>query len=636
MPNSHQARRHTHSLALMFLFAFVCTATNCLAVDKKDKKDEPKVVTWVEVRTPHFVVASDGGEKTARRFAEEFEALRSFIRARLPQAHTDNGIPIQIMAAKDEKGFATLFFEFPVDKRRIQPAGLFLPRPEKTYVGLRANAFGQAPYEDIFQQYARSALSLSYRNLPPWLEEGYVGAFGGLLISDKSVRMSAPDPDDLSKLYQSPLLPLEIIFKVDRNSPYYNAGNKQTMFFAQSRALVNYLMTDPATSRDKLLERFIIQVESGSESVKAARQIFGDFDQLQNKLDAFVKRIKPGPSEPYSVEAADTASPPRNLSPAELEVRMGDLAAFRGRTDSGRAKIEHALELEPSLEIAHQSLGYVLLHQGELEDAEKNFQQATELDPKDPLSFYGLAMVAKARGGFIGVPLAAVQALEKAVSLNPDFAEAWYNLATIYDLRDETQKEALNAAQQAAALAPGVQVYLELVSTIRDSSKGPKPVQRASTNAPAQQPQVAVRTATSVSPGERSPRLEAKTEGGVQPAPVPPAATATRVEPAPAPAPKPPAETIAPRIYSMTGTIATVSCADSPQIKITLKAQTIEMHLHSGDIAHLTIKSAQPGTQAKGGACTSLRGRNARVSYTLVSDKAWDGEIETIELRNEP
>jgi len=86
----------------------------------------------------------------------------------------------------------------------------------------------------------------------------------------------------------------------------------------------------------------------------------------------------------------------------------------------------------------------------------------------------------------------------------------------------------------------------------------------------------------------------------------------------------------------MLGTISEVNCADSPQIQITLKAQTIVMHLHAADIAHLVIKSSGVNSLAKNAVCTGLRGRSARVSYQLVPDKPWDGEIQWIEFRNEP
>jgi hypothetical protein len=85
----------------------------------------------------------------------------------------------------------------------------------------------------------------------------------------------------------------------------------------------------------------------------------------------------------------------------------------------------------------------------------------------------------------------------------------------------------------------------------------------------------------------------------------------------------------------MTGTISDVNCTAAPELKITLKAQTIVMKLHADDMSHLSVKPATISS-GKSGSCASLRGRNARISYMLVTEKAWDAEIQTIELKTEP
>src|ERR1019366_5833823 len=168
--------------------------------------------------------------------------------ATMPNARFNTGIPIQILAARNAQSFAKLFPEFPFDKRRPQPVGLFVPGPEKIYIGLRTNVSGPAPYDEIYRGYAHVVLKLSYRNLPPWLEEGYSNVYGSLTLTDKGVRLGRPEPEDLSVLFQSPLLPLDLIFHVDRNSAYYTVGEKTTVYFAESRALVDFLLSDPQIS----------------------------------------------------------------------------------------------------------------------------------------------------------------------------------------------------------------------------------------------------------------------------------------------------------------------------------------------------------------------------------------------------
>ena len=86
----------------------------------------------------------------------------------------------------------------------------------------------------------------------------------------------------------------------------------------------------------------------------------------------------------------------------------------------------------------------------------------------------------------------------------------------------------------------------------------------------------------------------------------------------------------------MVGTITVVVCTNAPQVQLTLKAQMIVMHLHADDLGQVAVKSEGSNAPAKNTTCTALRGRIARISYLLASDKPWDGEIQTVEFRSQP
>jgi len=138
--------------------------------DKKAEKDKPKkqkIEPWTEVRTAHFIVASDGGEKTARRFGEQFETLLRIFQATLPKARISNGLPVRLLVSRDGESFGRVVPEFPFSKTRDQPAGTFVSGSEKTYIAIRANAGGKFALQDIYHDYARTVLRLSYHNLPP-------------------------------------------------------------------------------------------------------------------------------------------------------------------------------------------------------------------------------------------------------------------------------------------------------------------------------------------------------------------------------------------------------------------------------------------------------------------------------------
>src|ERR1700693_1300788 len=135
--------------ALFLLAAMLCPAARGADKDK-DKKPEKekkeKFEPWVEIRTEHFIVASDGGEKTGRRIADEFESLLRVFQSTMPNSRVSTGVPVRILAARNGESFAHLSPEFPYDQRHEQPPGMFVSGPEKTYIGIRANASGHFAY----------------------------------------------------------------------------------------------------------------------------------------------------------------------------------------------------------------------------------------------------------------------------------------------------------------------------------------------------------------------------------------------------------------------------------------------------------------------------------------------------------
>src|SRR5579872_4444559 len=98
--------RSTISATLFIFAALLCPHARAADKEKnKDKKPEKekkeKIEPWVEVRTTHFIAASDGGEKMALRYANEFETLLRVFQSTMPNARLTNGIPVRLLVAKD-------------------------------------------------------------------------------------------------------------------------------------------------------------------------------------------------------------------------------------------------------------------------------------------------------------------------------------------------------------------------------------------------------------------------------------------------------------------------------------------------------------------------------------------------------
>lgn len=676
---------HPKAVGAALLLAAALVSTGARADDDKkkqkpEKEKKEKIEPWVEIRTAHFIVASDGGEKTARKFGDEFESLLRVFQATMPKARVTTGIPARILVARNGQSFARVAPEFPYNKNRDQPAGTFVDTPEKTFIVIRGNASGRFAFADIYQNYAKQILKSSYRSLPPWLEEGYSTVYGNLSFTDRGPRLERPDPDDLSVLTESPLLPLDIVLKTDRTSGYYSPGNKGSVYFAESRVLLHFLISDPQFAGSNMLSDYITAIENGTDLLKAARGAFGDLNQLQAKLDAYVKNVS-GAAVDLPGGGSESTGGARTLSPPEAEALLADYLSLGRRSADAEDKLNEALMAEPSLAGAEQSLGFLTLKRGDLDEAQKHFEKAAQLDPSDALNFYGQGLVAMGDGGKAAFPPSAAAPFEKAVALNPEFAPAWFNLATIYAQREETRAKALADAQRAAALVPGDGSYqLQVAALLNEMGRSEEArntanrVKETSTDrgtadkagdlvakmsrpqpSGASNGQITPRTPPPPPSGAGGLKIENKTETSTapataQPKPAAPASqTVSNSSPATSQKPVPPlfGDSVpdyagntsnnpavpSNKVYSMLGTITEVNCAGAPQIQMTLKSQTITMKLHVENLAKIAIKAVGSAVPPKATTCASLRGRNARVSYLLVAQKAWDGEVQEVEFR---
>jgi hypothetical protein len=94
---------------------------------------------WIEVRSPHFRVLTNGSQNDARHVAKEFEQMRYVFADRHPDFRLEGGAPLLVFAALDEPTAKSL--EPAMWKAKgAKPAGIFHHGWEKEYALIRLDA----------------------------------------------------------------------------------------------------------------------------------------------------------------------------------------------------------------------------------------------------------------------------------------------------------------------------------------------------------------------------------------------------------------------------------------------------------------------------------------------------------------
>lgn len=155
----------------------------------------------------------------------------------------------------------------------------------------------------------------------------------------------------------------------------------------------------------------------------ASGQILLDFDvaELQRKASTLVpvtdsrkQKKEPSTAEAWFEQGVEL----------EEEDSEGAIDAYR-----------RALDLEPDLPEIWLNLGRLLHERGELAEAERCYRQAVEIDPDEPVSFFDLGVALQDQERFAE----AAATYEQALALDDSFADAHYNLATVYESLGERQ-----------------------------------------------------------------------------------------------------------------------------------------------------------------------------------------------------
>jgi tetratricopeptide (TPR) repeat protein len=610
-----------------------------LAILQASPLSGAKHETWFEARSPNFIVVCNAGEKQARKTAIRFEQIRAVFRRELELASKHESPVITILAVKDEDAMKTLLPEYWA-KGHAHPAGIFLDNMSQYFAAIQLDAPGSNPYNTIYHEYFHSLTAPYYPNLPVWVSEGLAEFYGNTQIGDSEVGMGRPDPDLIGELKQGGLMPLDVLFKVDHNSPYYNEQNKISVFYAESWALTHYLMVGDKSAHRASLQAYVNAMTKGATEEQAAAQAFGDLRQLQAALFRYIGNsafyyIKAPP--PPEIAAADLQV--HELSEAEADAYRGGFAAVRGSTQEAIPILEQALKLDPKLALGYQYLGFAEFQDKKHAEALADFTRAIELNPKNALTRFLRAYLDSRQGGAVGNDVQMEADLRAAIAISPEFAPPYGVLAVFLSNQGQNFPEALQLAQRAQALEPGSTIYQIDLAQVLARMNRYKEARKIAMHA----------RANAANPGERaeaehflafldqvSQYSSGDSDAAEAAAVRESTGTATNTSsgtnsPAQAPdaaaAPTAGGDAGAAALREATGTVTKLSCMNGLKFELDTAAGTLTLHVKPG--ARYQLKLA-PRPSGPFNPCTAIQGQRVKVEYQPVGSNGKMGEVESL------
>jgi tetratricopeptide (TPR) repeat protein len=583
---------------------------------------------WVEIKSPHFSVVTDGGEKRGRDVAVRFEQMRAVYGALLAKSNVNLPVPLQIVAfrnTKELRQFAPLW-----NGKPTQVAGLFLGNTDRSFILLDLSV--DDPWTVVFHEYAHQLMD---GNLPEhmdaWFEEGFAEYFSTIEVDGKEARVGKIPDTTYRVLQETGKLKTADLFRVQQNSSTYNeSGDRRTGFYAQSAMVVHYLYDNGLVA--KLATYFTLVRDQKVGIEDAIQQTFGmSAGQFDKAMRIYINE---GRYKYYKLATpagiVTTNYTVASLSAADSSAVLADVHMHS--PDYGpKAMEEYAaiLKTDPKNPSALRGLGYAYLLKQNFEQAGNYFQKAVEGDSKDPRVHYYAALLMSREGGMREPEKLSMMTkeLETSIALDPNFADAYSLLSFAYASGGEAEK-GLATMQKAVSLSPRNEMYLfNLAQMYLNNRKPDQAIELSASLQNAREPLMATRATALIAQAQEMKTALASGSNVVVSNAV--HVEGNRSDGADQRAPAGKEVTVTPRAANTPaqfakGKLVSVDCSATPAAVLIMTSGTKTLKLHVRDSKHVIVIGAD---------AFSCAWANQKVAVNYRATGEAEGEVVSVEVQ---
>jgi len=415
---------------------------------------------WLRLDTPNFTIIGNTGEGDLQSIAAEFERFRDAIGQLMGPSATATIVPVVVVVFPSEKAFEPFKPRF--RGKQVEAEGLFVGTSDVNYIGVVS---GRRDVRALLHEYAHLMFANVAPNIPLWLGEGLAEFYSTFELrkDGREVVVGRPIRPHVSMLQSDRLLSLAELTGVRHDSRLYNEGNRRTMFYAQSWALVHYLLAGEPPRADKVTE-YIRLIETGTAAEEAWRRIFGS-EALEAGLRRYISMEQFNEAAQSLAERIGTAPVvSRPVSDVEVEAFLGEFLIAQRRQDEAVARLEQAARQSDGAR-AVISLARARVAQQRLPDARALLERAAVV-PGDWLADYAVGVATAYAVGpqqpgaeAVAATAFARDALRRVTAARPDLAHAWHVLAGFELLDGAAVEAAVASSRRALEIAPNRPEY---------------------------------------------------------------------------------------------------------------------------------------------------------------------------------
>jgi tetratricopeptide (TPR) repeat protein len=402
---------------------------------------------WVLARSKHFVFISSASEKKVRDVAAGLETLAAALTQMSPRFSSTSADTHVFLFSRHRE--AQPYFDLLIGRENAHVTGVFVSQNDRGSMVMETG-FGFGPDRTPFHELIHYLINNGGRRPPLWIEEGLAEYFSNSQMRKSAIYAGEPVPQHLQVLRQRKLIPLPQLLNVGRESDLYNLPDAQRSFYAQSWALVDWLLRQNQAAFDD----FLRDIEEGKPVEQALRARYHkSIDDMTQAFEVSFGRPSFGITLP--VANADTNV---SLTPIDRSELLYQLGKFLSQVEEGGPNAERhfreALVINPAHARSLAALG--------------DYEKAIAADPKDSELYldYAESLLGKEIGPLAEADPPAAEDLakfrkvrelaQKAIDLGADPGRAYGDLGITYMVeKDADLAPGIAALEKSRALLPG-------------------------------------------------------------------------------------------------------------------------------------------------------------------------------------
>ena len=419
--------------------------------------------SWTSVRTRNLFLISDSSPSELRQVAIWLELFHSAVSGLLARRSFNSSLPtvgIVFRSVKEFDQFKPLYQGKPAEM-----GGYFQPGDDVNYIAIPLEP-GEPLYA-VFHEYVHGYIQDNMPNTPLWLNEGLADFYSTVSMGNGEAAIGAPISSYIRLLRSSELLPLNTLLSVGNASAHYHDRDKRGIFYAESWALVHYLMLGNNGQRRAQVARYLSLLSAGVSAEASFNTAFQtSLTAVEKELSDYIRQ-NAFPTQRVGISRADSFGSIQTeaLSQAEADYYLGDLLLHIGRVANAESYFVEALSLDGNLIPAHAALGMLRVRQGRFAEALRHLQRAAPASDNHLVHFfyaYVLSRQGMTEDGrvsrYSAETLQTIRThLQTTMKLAPNFAEAYHLLAFVNLVANEQLDQSVELIKRAMSLQPNRQ-----------------------------------------------------------------------------------------------------------------------------------------------------------------------------------